>query len=275
MIDLLANFQQRWHWHLLLLLAWPGTLREASQLTPRHGPPMRAAALARALVLLLAVVSVADCRKTKRQKAKAAMIRTRASVLPTCAQRQLHRRRLTAPAACCGGALCTAGTYGALTDKDLLTYMVAKGDKASGGFGMNMAADLTITKISVPDGPADRAGVLPGVRIVEINGVVVSNMEEAGEAIRGIETGDEVEFRCIPPPMRPEQGHFRPQELWDWLDDQIVRWMPEGARAFCCYIVLYTCTHIRISCIGCRSIHRARCYAAAPAFVWLLCDYFV
>ena len=271
---MLANFQQRWHWHLLLLLAWPGTLREASQLTPRHGPPMRAAALARALVLLLAVVSVADCRKTKRQKAKAAMIRTRASVLPTCAQRQLHRRRLTAPAACCGGALCPAGTYGALTDKDLLTYMVAKGDKASGGFGMNMAADLTITKISVPDGPADRAGVLPGVRIVEINGVVVSNMEEAGEAIRGIETGDEVEFRCIPPPMRPEQGHFRPQELWDWLDDQIVRWMPEGARA-CCYIVLYTCTHIRISCIGCRSIHRARCYAAAPAFVWLLCDYFV
>lgn len=236
---------------------------------------MRAAALARALVLLLAVVSVADCRKTKRQKAKAAMIRTRASVLPTCAQRQLHRRRLTAPAACCGGALCPAGTYGALTDKDLLTYMVAKGDKASGGFGMNMAADLTITKISVPDGPADRAGVLPGVRIVEINGVVVSNMEEAGEAIRGIETGDEVEFRCIPPPMRPEQGHFRPQELWDWLDDQIVRWMPEGAQACCCYIVLYTCTHIRISCIGCRSIHRARCYAAAPAFVWLLCDYFV
>ena len=226
---------------------------------------MRAAALARALVVLLAVVSVADCRKTKRQKAKAAMIRTRASVLPTahrchlsgCAQRQLHRWRLTAPAACCGGALCPAGTYGSLTDKDLLTYMVAKGDKASGGFGMNMAADLTITKISVPDGPADRAGVLPGVRIVEINGLVVSNMEEAGEAIRGIETGDEVEFRCIPPPMRPEQGHFRPQELWNWLDDQIVRWMPEGARACCIYM--------QICCISCSSIHRAHCYAVASA----------
>ena len=103
--------------------------------------------------------------------------------------------------------------FGSLTEKDLLSFSVLKGDKDSGGFGMNMAQDLTVTKITVPDGPAERAGVKVGVRIVEINGELVSSIEDARAVTSKVPFGDEVLFRTIPPPLRPEQGHFRPAEL--------------------------------------------------------------
>ena len=138
-----------------------------------------------------------------------------------------------------------AGTYGSLSASDLLSFMVVKGDKKSGGFGMNMAKDLTVTTLTVPGGPAEVAGVIPGVRIVEINGVAVSTMEEAAQAMRPTPFGEEVHFRCIPPPMKPEQGHFRPAELWGWLDDQMDRWMPEvHFPAFFSLLFAHVCSHV-------------------------------
>ena len=100
-----------------------------------------------------------------------------------------------------------------MSESDLLSFSVVKGDRASGGFGMNMGEDLTVTKITVPDGPAERAGVMVGVRIVEIEGEPVSSIEAARTMISSVPFGSEVLFRTIPPPARIEQGHFRPAEL--------------------------------------------------------------
>lgn len=123
---------------------------------------------------------------------------------------------------------CRCSGYGALSENDLLSFMVVKGAKEAGGFGMKMARDLTVTTITDQGGPAAVAGMVPGVRIVEVNGKAVSTTEEAVEATRPTPIGAKVHFRCVPPPTKPEQGHFRPSELWGWLDQQIERWMPEG-----------------------------------------------
>ena len=76
-----------------------------------------------------------------------------------------------------------------------------------------MGADLTVTKITAPDGPAARAGVKVGVRIVEIEGEPVSSIEDARAVISSVPFGNEVLFRTIPPPARIEQRNFRPAEL--------------------------------------------------------------
>ena len=100
-----------------------------------------------------------------------------------------------------------------MSENDLLSFSVVKGDRDSGGFGMSMREDLTVTKITVPDGPAERAGMMVGVRIVEIEGEPVSSIDDARAVIGSVPFGNEVLFRTIPPPARIEQDHFRPAVL--------------------------------------------------------------
>ena len=118
--------------------------------------------------------------------------------------------------------------FGTLSEDNLLSFHVTKQPQDQGGFGMGFAADLTITSVK-PGGAAEAAGVLMGCRVVQVNGQWVEGASEAVAAMKPTPNGQKVHFRTIPPPQDPEQGHFRPPELWAWLDEQLAKLLPDQA----------------------------------------------